>query len=124
MEEAVVRAGHGGRDAAVLQGRVLRAVEGHGQPLKAVEHVAARTEFCAKDARAVLEPALSDALRAVGAAALEEETPGALALALAAALRGESQEPAEPNLAQRAAVRRLACSSWLVLRSFSYVLVC
>ena len=94
-------------------------MEGHGQPLKAVEHVAARTEFCAKDARAVLEPALSDALRAVGAAALEEETPEALALALAAALRGEPQEPAEPNLAQRAAVRSLACSPGL-----AFVLIC
>ena len=41
---------------------------------------------------------------------------------LVAALRGEPQEPAEPNLAQRAAVRSLACSPWLVLRSFSSVL--
>ena len=72
----------------------------------------------------MLAPALSDALRAVGAAALEDETPEALALALAAALRGEPQEPAEPNLAQRAAVRSLACSPWLVLRSVSSVLVC
>ena len=100
-----------------------RAVEGHGQPLKAVEHVAARTEFCAKDARGVLEPALSDALRAVGAAALEEETPEALALALVAALRGEPQEPAEPNLAQRAAVRSLARSPFGSVLGFHLCLV-
>ena len=100
-----------------------RAVEGHGQPLKAVEHVAARTEFCAKDARAVLEPALSDALRAVGAAALEEETPEALAAALAAALRGQPQEPAEPNLAQRAAVRSLARSPFRSVVGFHLCLV-